>query len=218
MSRHTLTIDPILNTIGKPDRKRSWGMIMNIEETSIEFRPLTPENWAGLEKLFGVHGAMGGCWCMWWKQTQTEFDKMHGEPNRLAFKSLIESGVIPGVLAYQDNEPVGWCAIECRESYSKLERSRVLAPVDDQRVWSVTCFYIGKQYRKKGLMGRLLNAAIDWSGENGARIVESYPFDNQQGVRSSAAYMGVVPVYHEAGFVEVIRRSPRRPIMRKYIK
>ncbi len=154
---------------------------------------------------------------MFWKQTQAEFNKMHGEPNRLEFKSLVESGTIPGVLAYQGNEPAGWCAVEPRESYSRLGRAKVLAPVDDQPVWSITCFYIGKQYRRKGLMRGLLNAAIDWAEKNGAHIIESYPFDTQQGVRSSAAYMGVIPVYLENGFVEVMRRSPRRPIMRKYL-
>ena len=155
---------------------------------------------------------------MWWKQTQAEFDKMHGEPNRLAFRSLVESGTVPGVLAYQDNEPTGWCAIEPRESYSRLGRAKVLAPVDSQPVWSITCFYIGRQHRGKGLMRGLLNAAIDWAAKNEAHIVESYPFDTQKGTRSSAAYMGVVPVYLEVGFVEVMRRSPRRPIMRKFLK
>ncbi len=190
---------------------------MSVEEKSLEFRPLTSEKWDDLELLFGVHGAMGGCWCMWWKQTQTEFDKKHGESNRLAFEFLVNSGTVPGVLAYLDNEPAGWCAIEPRESYSRLERSKVLAPVDNQSVWSITCFYIGKAYRRKGLMRILLKAAADWAGKNGATIVESYPLDTQGGARSSAAYMGVVPVYLDAGFVEVARRSPRRPIMRKYL-
>jgi len=121
------------------------------------------------------------------------------------------------VLAYQDTEPAGWCAVEPRESYSRLRRAKVLAAVDNQPVWSITCFYIGKQYRRKGLMRGLLNAAIDWAEKNGAHIIESYPFDTQKGVRSSAAYMGVVPVYLEVGFVEVMRRSPRRPIMRKFL-
>lgn len=190
---------------------------MEIEGKSLEFRPLISEDWDCLERLFGKRGAMGGCWCMFWKQTPAEFTKMRGEPNRLAFKSLVESGTVPGVLAYLDNEPAGWCAVEPRESYSRLGRAKELAPVDDQPVWSITCFYIGKQYRRKGFMRGLLNAAIDWAEKNGAHIVESYPFDPQQGVRSSAAYRGVVPFYLEDGFVEVMRRSPRRPIMRKYL-
>ena len=190
---------------------------MVIEDKLIEFRPLVPRDWNNLEQLFGKHGASGGCWCMWWKQTQAEFDRSHGEPNRVAFKSLVESCIVPGVIAYKDNESVGWCAIEPRESYPRLERSKILARVDDQPVWSVTCFYIGRQHRGKGLMRGLLNAAIDWATKNGANIIEAYPFVTQRGARISAAYMGVVPVFFETGFVEVARRSYRRPIMRKLL-
>jgi len=190
---------------------------MLIEDKPIEFRPLVPRDWNNLEHLFGKRGASGGCWCMWWRQTQAEFDRLHGEPNRVAFKSLVESGIVPGVIAYKGNESVGWCAIEPRESYPRLERSKILARVDDQPVWSVTCFYIGRQHRGKGLMRSLLYAAIDWAAKNGANIIEAYPFATQRGARISAAYMGVIPVYLENGFVEVMRRSPRRPIMRKYL-
>ena len=160
---------------------------MEIEGQLFEFRPLMSEDWDSLEQLFGKRGAVGGCWCMFWKQTPAEFNK------------------------------AGWCAVEPRESYSRLGRVKVLAPVDDQPVWSITCFYIGKQYRRKGLMRGLLNAAIDWAISNGAHIIESYPFDTQQGVRSSTAYRGVIPFYLENGFIEVMKRSPRRPIMRKYL-
>jgi GNAT superfamily N-acetyltransferase len=191
---------------------------MMIEDNPMEFRPLVLTDWNNLEQLFGKRGASSGCWCMWWRQTQTEFDRLHGEPNRLALKSLVESGTVPGVLAYKDNEPAGWCAIEPRESYPRLERSKILARVDNQPVWSVTCFYIGRQYRRKGLMRGLLNAAINWAAKNGANIIEAYPFVTQGGTRVSAAYMGVVPVFLDAGFIEVMRRSQRRPIMRKLIK
>ena len=188
---------------------------MVAENKSIEYRPLVPADWGDLEQLFGEHGASGGCWCMWWRQTQAEFDRQHGEPNRLAFKSLVESGVVPGVLAYQDGEPAGWCAIGPRESYSRLERSRTLARVDDQPVWSVTCFYVKRMHRGRGLTRGLLGAATDWAARNRAHVVEAYPIELRDGTSAVAAYMGVVPVFLEAGFVEVVRRSPRRPIMRK---
>ena len=188
---------------------------MGTEDKSTGFRPLEREDWDSLEQLFGKRGASEGCRCMWWRQTQAEFNKLHGEPNRLAFKALVESGAVPGLLAYQDAVPVGWCAIEPRESYPRLERSRTLARVDDQPVWSVTCFYISRQHRGRGLMRGLLTAAIDWAAKNGAHIIEAYPFAAPKGARITVAYMGVVPVFLEAGFVEVARRSQRRPIMRR---
>ena len=90
----------------------------------LKFRPLTPETWRDFEKLFGKSGACGGCWCMWWRQTRREFDERHGEKNRRAMKHLVDSGEVPGVLAYADREVVGWCSVAPRESFSSLNRSR----------------------------------------------------------------------------------------------
>lgn len=184
---------------------------------SLEFHPLTPGRWSDLEKLFGRHGAAGGCWCMWWRQTQAEFSRRHGEPNRLAFKSIVESGVIPGILAYSHGIPVGWCAVEPRESYPALDRSRILARVDNKPVWSIPCFYVASQFRGKGLMRDLLTKAIGWAGGHGARIVEAYPVDSERDLPAVSVYTGVGSVFREAGFEEVLRRSRARPIMRKNI-
>lgn len=183
---------------------------------SMEFHPLIPERWTELEKLFGKHGAAGGCWCMWWRQTRAEFSGQHGEPNRIAFKAIVESGIVPGLLAYSDGEPVGWCAVEPRESYPALARSRTLARVDDEPVWSVPCFYVARHFRGRGLMRDLLTAAINWAGRHGARIVEAYPLEPKSNLHDSSIYT-VMPVFREAGFVEVLRRSERQPIMRKTI-
>jgi GNAT superfamily N-acetyltransferase len=181
------------------------------------FHPLNPERWTDLEKLFGKRGATGGCWCMWWRQTRAEFSRMHGEPNRMAFKAIVESGIVPGLLAYVDGEPVGWCAVEPRGSYPTLDRSRILARVDEKEVWSVPCFYVAKDFRGRGLMRDLLTAAINWAGRHGARIVEAYPVESGSKLPDSSIYTGAVPVFRAAGFVEVLRRSERRPIMRKTI-
>jgi GNAT superfamily N-acetyltransferase len=184
---------------------------------SMEFHPLIPERWNDLEKLFGKHGAAGGCWCMWWRQTRAEFSRQHGESNRTAFKAIVESGIVPGLLAYSDREPVGWCAVEPRKSYPALDRSKTLARVDDEPVWSVPCFYIAKHFRYRGLMRDLLTAAINWADRHGARIVEAYPLETKIKLHDSSIYTGVVPVFREAGFIEVLRRSKRQPIMRKTI-
>lgn len=142
---------------------------------------------------------------------------MHGEPNRMAFKAIVESGIVPGLLAYVDGEPVGWCAVEPRGSYPTLDRSRILARVDEKEVWSVPCFYVAKDFRGRGLMRDLLTAAINWAGRHGARIVEAYPVESGSKLPDSSIYTGAVPAFRAAGFVEVLRRSERRPIMRKTI-
>jgi GNAT superfamily N-acetyltransferase len=184
---------------------------------SLEFHPLVPERWDDLEELFG-NGACGGCWCMWWRQTRAEFNRQHGEPNRTAFKAMVESGVVPGILAYSNGEPAGWCAVEPRESYPALDRSRTLARVDSEPVWSIPCFYVAKRSRRKGLLPELLTAAVNWAAKHGARIVEAYPVEPGDRSPSSGLYTGVVPVFLRAGFVEVCRRSKRQPIMRKTLR
>jgi GNAT superfamily N-acetyltransferase len=151
---------------------------------------------------------------MWWKQTRAEFARLHGDPNRKALKAIVDSRVVPGILAYSDERPVGWCAVEPREAYTALERSRTLARVDGKPVWSVPCFYVARDFRGRGVMRNLLAGAIDWAGKNGARMIEAYPVEPGDKPASSL-YTGVVSMFQDAGFVEVMRRSARRPIMRR---
>jgi GNAT superfamily N-acetyltransferase len=102
-----------------------------------------------------------------------------------------------------------------RKAYPALERSRVLKPVDDQPVWSVTCFYIPRALRRSGLTTILLRAAVEYAGKRGARIVEGYPIDPQSGNMPDAfAWTGLVSAFRKAGFKEVARRSAGRPVMR----
>ena len=132
------------------------------KETSWEFQALTPKRWADFEELFGPHGATGGCWCMWWRLTNKEFDAQKGERNRRAMKAIVNSGRVPGILAYHEGHAVGWCSVAPREEFPRLERSRLLKPVDGQRVWSVVCFFVAKEYRRRGVAKRLLKAAVEY--------------------------------------------------------
>ena len=188
------------------------------EGEGLEFHSLAPERWSDLEKLFGPHGASGGCWCMWWRLPRSEFMRNCGERNREAFKSIVDSGNVPGILAYVSGQPVGWCAIGPRETFPKLERSRILKRIDDKPVWSVVCFFIAKPFRRKGITVELLKAAVNYAAEQGAKIVEGYPVEPKK-VRTpdAFAYTGLASAFLNVGFVEVIRRSETRPIMRYMI-
>jgi GNAT superfamily N-acetyltransferase len=184
-----------------------------------EFHLLTSDRWADLEKLFGTNGACGGCWCMWWRLKRSEFIKQKKEGNRKALKGLVDSGEIPGILAYVDGEPAGWCSVGPREAYPTLERSRVLAKVDDKPVWSVVCFFVAKQHRGKGLMVKLLIAAIEYVKEHGGRILEGYPVEPKEGkMPDPFVYTGAASAFRKTGFVEVLRRSETRPIMRYFVE
>ena len=184
----------------------------------LEIHPLTPDRWPDLETLFGERGATGGCWCMYWRLKRSEFEAGKGEGNRQAFKQVVESGQPPGLLAYAERQPVGWCALGPRADYSTLGRSRVLKPVDDQPVWSVVCFFIAKPLRRKGVTEALLRAAVEYAGERGVKIVEGYPYEPKTDRMPDVfAYTGLASTFRKVGFVEVLRRSETRPIMRYII-
>ncbi len=186
-----------------------------IPVSDLVFRLLTPERWSDFEALFGPRGACGGCWCMWWRLTRPEYDLRKGEKNRLAMQSIVRSGEAPGILAYADGQPVGWCAVGPRERYTLLERSRILARVDNQPVWSVVCFFVEKSHRGKGMTTALLKAAAEYARSRGGRTIEGYPVDPRKGRTADAfVYTGLVSAFRKAGFEEVLRRSETRPIMR----
>jgi len=156
---------------------------------------------------------------MWWRLPRSQFMQQRGDKNRKALKNIVESGEVPGILAYAEGEPVGWCAVAPRESYPTLERSRTLKRVDDKPVWSVVCFFVAKPYRGKGITGRLLQSAIEHAKKNGGKTVEGYPIDPKTNrIADPFAYTGIVSAFRKAGFKEVFRRSETRPIMRYTVK
>ena len=133
-------------------------------------RPLTRRNWPDLEQLFGPRGASAGCWCMWWRLKRSEWEKQKGEKNRSSFEKIVASGAPTGVLAYLEKQPVGWCAIAPRTHYPVLERSRILSPIDDQPVWSVTCFFIARPHRQSGLTAALLRRQLNMRSRRAPRL------------------------------------------------
>lgn len=185
----------------------------------LDIRPLTPHRWPDLETLFGPRGGCGGCWCMWWRLTRSEHQRSKGEANKQAFRQIVDAGSIPGLLAYRDDVPIGWCAVEPRSHYPSLGRSRVLAPLDDEPVWSVTCFFIARPHRGVGVATALLEAAAEHARSEGARVLEGYPVEpRDERVPEAFAWTGVPEIFERAGFREVARRSETRPIMRRVLE
>lgn len=181
----------------------------------VEVNPLTPDRWPDLELLFGPNGAVAGCWCMWFRQTAAEFDRLHGEQNRRSLKAIVDAGEVPGLLAYAGGQPVGWCAVAPRTDYGRIERSRILNAPGNESAWAVVCFYIARHHRQLGVGSALLRAAVAHALSHGARVVEGYPVDPREGrVSSGSAFTGLAAMFREAGFQEVARHSAGRPIMR----
>jgi GNAT superfamily N-acetyltransferase len=185
----------------------------------LAFHPLTPERWPDLEKLFGKRGACGGCWCMTWRLKRPEFEAGKSGGNRKALRLLVKRDTKPGVLAYVGDEPIGWCAVAAREEYVRLQNSRVLAPLDDEPVWSISCLFIAKPFRRQGFSVKLIRAAVDFAASRGALTVEAYPVvPYTQQMPAAFAWTGTESAFKQAGFREAARRSDARPIMRRECK
>ncbi len=185
----------------------------------IEYKPLTKTIWHDLEDLFGEKGACGGCWCMYWRLKNKEYEQSKGEKNKLLLKAFADNHEHLGILAYDKNKAVGWCSVSPRETLKRLETSRLFKPMDETSVWSITCLYVNKAYRNKGLSADLMAKSTEYAFKNGAKCVEAYPIDPLKGkIPDVFAWVGLKGAFEKAGFKEVKRVSENRSIVRKFNK
>ncbi len=191
---------------------------MTAKTKKVEVHPLTADRWKDLERLFGPRGACGGCWCMWFRLTHSDFERRKGASNKRAFKRIVASGAVPGLIAYVGGTPAGWCAVAPREAYPRLERSRILKRVDDRPVWSLVCLFVAKEHRGAGVTRRLVESAVEHARSQGAEILEAYPVDAKRDrIADAFAYHGLASTFRQARWKEVARRSETRPIMRRHL-
>lgn len=186
--------------------------------SSFDARPLTPESWSELEELFSLPGGsiVRGCWCMYYRRSgKVTVSGAAGVENKQQLCDLVDGGSVPGLVGFVDGAPAGWISLGPREDYAKLRRSPIMKPVDDQEVWSVVCTYVAKPYRGQGVQHQLLGAGIDYAKQQGVRTLEAYPVDKPERSHDDFMFFGSRSLYEKAGFVEVVRRSPTRVVMRK---
>jgi ribosomal protein S18 acetylase RimI-like enzyme len=182
--------------------------------------PLTPDRWPDLEAVFNAKGCSvaRGCWCMAYRRSGSRGPlppgMTHAKANRAGLKALVNAGHPPGLIGYRGKTPVGWVSIGPREEYAKLERSPVMKAVDEQPVWSVICFVVPSEYRGQGVAQALLGGAVSYAKKQGATLVEAYPVDKPARSNDDAMWFGAKSMYDNAGFTEVARRKPQRPIVR----
>ena len=181
----------------------------------LTIRPLTRDLWPALEDLFGENGACNGCWCMYWR-IGSAYRQRPREANKAAFRELVRHGPPPGLLAFDGDVAVGWCQVTPRDALPWLDRTWRLERVDDVPVWSLSCFYVRKGYRKRGVTSALIAAALDAAKRAGAPALEAYPLDAN--VTPSTSHTGYASTFAHAGFKIVARHVPPRPIMRYDLK
>jgi GNAT superfamily N-acetyltransferase len=201
----------------------------------LEVRPVTPDVWPDLLSFFGPSGAYSNCWCTWWRQTSPLFQsgcRGGGAGNRELMRRITEEGRVPGLLAYSGGEPVGWISVAPRREFGRVLRSPNLKPVPDQpaadvagagdvagAVWSIVCFWIPREQRRRGVAAALLDAAVAYAADQGAERVEAYPIDTR-GARASSAeiFTGTLEMFQRAGFAEVRRRADKRPVVQRALR
>jgi ribosomal protein S18 acetylase RimI-like enzyme len=180
----------------------------------IKVLPLTPQRWPDLETVFAGKGCSIArhCWCMAYRRSGRGGES--AASNRADLKALVDRGPAPGLIAYRGDTPVGWVTLGPREDFARLAKSPVMKPVDDRPVWSVICFVVPAEHRGQGVARALLDGAVAYAKKHGATLVEAYPVDKP--VRSNDTFMwfGAKSMYDQAGFTEVARRKPQRPVVR----
>lgn len=187
---------------------------------SIVVRPLTPARWPDLEALFNARGCSvaRGCWCMYYRVSGKGGYTRPGDEQRalskLALRDLAAQDPPPGLIGYRGKTPVGWVSLGPRADYAKLANSPTMKPVDDQPVWSVVCFVVPSAYRQQGVPAELLAGAIAHARRCGARLLEAYPVDTDRADAPEAPWFGSLHLFDAAGFEEVARRKPARPVVR----
>jgi len=185
-------------------------------------KDLTPELWPDLEKLFGKNGACAGCWCMWWRQELGEkYQQMQGAPNKRRFKKLVRDGEVHGALAYADGEAVGWINFGPRTDFPKLDRAPSNACNDADKVWSIPCFFVHRDYRGQGVSEALLDHALRAMKRRGVKTAEGYPVAPKkpdEKMPHAFAFTGFASTFAGAGFKSTGPSKYKRKRVRKALR
>jgi len=182
--------------------------------------PATPQRWPDVEAIFAARGCSvaRNCWCIYYRRTGAPPPLPAGMTRsaawRAALRDLVNSGTPPGLIAYRGDNPVGWVSLGPREEFARLQRSPIMKPVDDQAVWSIICFVVPGEHRGRGIAAALLRGAVDYARRQGATLLEAYPMDRPGRSKDETMWFGAKSMYDRAGFEEVARRKPARPVVR----
>ena len=177
----------------------------------LAIKEVTSSTWKDFERLFESKGAPSYCWCMVWRSSAEEAKHNDNAHRKKGMRQRVHDGTPVGLLGYLEDEPVAWCSIAPRVTFPRLVKN---AQPED-RVWSITCFFVVRPHRRAGITRKLIAAAIAQARKQGARLVEAYPVDEDS---PSYRFMGFVPVFEQAGFIEIGTQGTRRHVMHKAIR
>ncbi len=198
---------------------------MTAPQLAISVVPANEATWEDLQTIFGATGPAARCQCQRFKLRRKEYFAgfpVEERAARLREQTDVghpDSDSTSGLVAYRGGEPVGWCAVEPRNSYEGLVRNNRVpwAGRDEAKadgsVWAVTCLFTRRGYRRAGVSYALARAAVDFARDRGARAIEGYPITTTN-VIIEELLVGTVGVFADAGLSIVSRPSVRRVVMR----
>lgn len=201
-------------------RKRVEYRVRHLRELmKITVSPLTPDRWADFEAIFEARGCSmaRGCWCMYYRESGQQHagpDVRLADVRKARMRKLVSAGPPPGLIAYYEGRPVGWVAVAPRTEYPRLRRSPIAKPVDERPVWSIVCFVVPSEWRGRGVASALLHKSVDYARSRGATVLEGYPVDKPERTSDNWLWNGTKVMFDRAGFTEVARRRPERPVVR----
>ena len=172
---------------------------------NLAFHLVTDDRWSDFERLIESKGGPHDCWCMAWRTNENAKTIAGKAGKKASIRQRVTDATPIGLLAYSGDEPIAWCSIAPRDTHKPLGGDQTL---DD--VWSVTCFFVKREYRNMGVTHRLLAAAVYFAKVNGAHHVEAYPVALDS---PSYRFMGFVPMFESAGFRFVQMAGSRRNVM-----
>ena len=179
-------------------------------KNTLTVKPLTPKLLTQLDKLFNDSPVTQKCYCMYWR-IGFDYKKNSPKQNKELFKKEVEQNNAKGLIAFIDENPVGWCQVTPKQNLDHLQKSWKLKNETKENTWCISCFYIKKGYRKQGIASELIKEAIKFSKNNGTQILEAYPVDHK--VSTSSTFTGFATTFKKLGFKEIKRNVPARPIM-----
>lgn len=190
--------------------------------STITIEPVTPDRFADAEHALSGGGDGRSCQCQWWMITNAQWQGTSQEERQGMLRAEVDAGPPPALVAYVDGEAAGWVRVGPRTAQQRIARTRAFAdsphPFDDESVWAVSCFVIRREHRGAGLTAELLDAALAYAADNGARVVEAYPVDPTAAKkRANEMYTGILSTFLAAGFTEVARPKPHLAIVEKVI-
>ena len=188
----------------------------------IEIHAATTDRWDDVVTVFCRRGENPSwCWCRLFLTSPDVEVSVQETDNREALRQeIVAASTPPGLLAYVDGHPVGWTRVGPRSDFPRLRANKALRRVlsDESGVWWVTCFAVDSNVRRSGVGAALLNGAIKFARDHGAVALEGHPVDvaglRTAKVSGSAIFTGTLAMFSSAGFIEVARTFPTRPVMR----